>query len=302
MARRYAILDVFTATPLEGNQLAVVLDADGLDDGAMQRIAREFGLAETVFVFPAANSVHAANLRIFTPTLEMPFAGHPTVGTAVLLAMEKVKEPGSGSERDLLLILEEKVGPVRCGVSLDGRRGHARFTAPRLPVAAQDPEGVDAIAAALGLTAHEIGFENHVPSAFDAGVRFTFVPVRNLAAIAKAAPQVGLWERAFGEDGAYLYTRETEVVARQCHARMFAPAIGIVEDAATGSAAVSLAGVLQRFDAHPAGTHHVVIEQGFEMGRPSILQLEIDVSGGGGLEAVRLGGEAVVVAQGTLDV
>jgi trans-2,3-dihydro-3-hydroxyanthranilate isomerase len=294
------VLDVFAAVPLEGNQLAVVLDGEGLSDEAMQRIAGEFNLPETVFLSPAANPVHAAKLRIFTPRRELPFAGHPTVGTAVLLAMEKTKEPGNSSERDLLLILEEAIGPVRCGVSLDGKRGHARFTAPRLPVAEQDPSAVDAIAAALSLTAQEIGFENHVPSAFNAGVPFVFVPVRNLAAIAKATPQPAVWRRAFGDSPAYLYTRETEVVARQFHARMFIEN-GAGEDPATGSAAVALAGVVQRFDAHPSGTHNITIEQGFEMGRPSIIQVEIDVNGGG-LEAVRVAGEAVVIARGEIDV
>jgi trans-2,3-dihydro-3-hydroxyanthranilate isomerase len=301
VARRYAVLDVFAAVPLEGNPLAVVLDAEGLTDQAMQSIAGEFNLAETVFVLPADNPVHAARLRIFTPRRELPFAGHPTVGTAVLLALEKVNEPDASSERDLLIILEERIGPVRCGVSLERNRGHARFTAPRLPAADQEPGPVDALAAALGLTTQEIGFENHVPSAFNAGVPFIFVPIRNLAAIAKAAPQAGSWARAFGERAAYLYTRETEVVARQFHARMFGAPLGVAEDPATGSAAVALAGVIQKFDAHPSGTHHITIEQGFEMGRPSIIQLEIEV-GAGSLEAVRVAGEAVLVARGTLDV
>jgi trans-2,3-dihydro-3-hydroxyanthranilate isomerase len=215
--------------------------------------------------------------------------------------MEKTKEPGAASERDLLLILEESVGAVRCGVTLNGKHGHARFTAPRLPAADQDPGPTDSIAAALSLTTQEIGFENHAPSAYNAGVPFVFVPVRNLAAMAKAAPQRGAWVHAFGERAAYLYTRETEVVARQFHARMFAPALGIGEDPATGSAAVALAGVVQRFDAHPAGAHTITIEQGFEMGRPSIIQVEMDV-GGGALEAVRVAGEAVVIARGELDV
>ncbi len=302
MARRYAVLDVFAAVPLEGNPLAVVLDSEGLDDGAMQRIAGEFNLAETVFVLPAANPVHAARLRIFTPKRELPFAGHPTVGTAVFLAMEKVKEPGASSERDLLLILEENIGPVRCGVSLNGKRGHARFTAPRLPAAEMDSAPPDAIAAALGLTTQEIGFENHVPSVFNAGVPFAFVPVRNLAAVAQASPQATAWARAFGERAAYVYTRETEVVARQFHARMFAPSLGIAEDPATGSAAVALAGVIQRFDAHPSGTHSITIEQGFEMGRPSIIQVELDVAGAGTLEAVRVAGDAVVIARGELQI
>src|SRR5688572_4030509 len=134
MPRRYAILDVFTATPLEGNPLAVVLDSKGLTGESMQSIAAEFNLSETVFVLPAANSVHTAAVRIFTPKRELPFAGHPTVGTAVLLASER---PGAGLG-DVIIILEEEVGAVRCGITLHGSHGHAWFDAPRLPQSAGD--------------------------------------------------------------------------------------------------------------------------------------------------------------------
>ncbi len=109
MQRRYAILDVFTDTPLAGNPLAVVPDADGLSDEQMQAIAREFNLSETVFLLPPENPVHSAQIRIFTPIEEMPFAGHPTVGTAVFLALE-------GNAHEVMLVLEERVGPIRCGV------------------------------------------------------------------------------------------------------------------------------------------------------------------------------------------
>src|SRR5690242_1959316 len=113
MQRRYAILDVFTDQPLAGNPLAVVLDAEGLDDGQMRAIAAEFNLSETVFVLPPEEAHHTARVRIFTPSQELPFAGHPTVGTAVLLALRAVAD-GTGVE-EAVIMLEEKVGPVRCG-------------------------------------------------------------------------------------------------------------------------------------------------------------------------------------------
>ena len=295
MPRRYAILDVFTATPLEGNPLAVVLDSKGLSAEAMQKIAAEFNLSETVFISPASKPVHTAAARIFTPKRELPFAGHPTVGTAVLLASEL---PGA-SLGDAIVILEEQVGAVRCGVTLHGSHGHAWFDAPRLPQSAGDAAHKDVLAVALGLDPRDIGFENHVPTVYDVGFPFVFVPVANLAAIAKAAANLSAWQSAFGTRPAYLYTRETEIVARQFHSRMFGPIDGIAEDPATGAAAIGLAGVLQRFDAHPNGNHKLIIEQGFEMGRPSILQLEIDVEGAS-LAKVRLGGEAVIVARGEL--
>lgn len=300
MSRRYAILDVFTDRPLAGNPLAVVLDSDGLDDSRMQAIAAEFNLSETVFVAAATNPVHSAAVRIFTPARELPFAGHPTVGTAVLLGLDRAAS-GMGNG-EMVMVLEEKVGPVRCGVSLrSDRLGHAIFDLPKLPAEAGEAPGKDALAAALNLISAEIGFENHQASIFDAGVPYTFVPVRNLAAIGKAKANHAAWQAAFGKGGAaFLYCREVTESGRHFHARMFAPELGIAEDPATGSAAAAFAGVIAKFDQPPGGSHRYVIEQGFEMGRPSLIGLEVDMDGGTVVEG-RIGGDAVVVARGMLD-
>jgi trans-2,3-dihydro-3-hydroxyanthranilate isomerase len=155
------------------------------------------------------------------------------------------------------------------------------------------------ISAALGLAPADIGFENHLPSIWSAGVPYHFVPLRNMQALAKSAPNRGGWERAFGKGAAYLYTRETEGHDHSFRARMFAPEIGITEDPATGSAAAAFAGALHTFDAPPDGDHAHVIEQGFEMGRPSLIRLGISVRGGV-LTAVRIGGHAVQVSSGNL--
>lgn len=297
MTRNYAILDVFTQTPLEGNPLAVVLDADGLSDDAMQRIAAEFNLSETVFVLPPEREPHTAKIRIFTPRAELPFAGHPTVGTAILLATAR-GNPGSA---DSLLLLEEKIGSIRCVVELKGKGGQAWFDAPKLPTPLARTPDKPVVAAALGLKTEEIGFENHTISAFGAGNDFSFVPVKNLTAIAEIQPNTERWAEAFGGNPAYVYTRETVAVARQFHARMFAPDLGVPEDPATGSAAPAFAGSINRFDTPIAGTHNLIIEQGFEMGRPSLIALEIDVEGGQ-LTEIRIGGSAVIVARGALDI
>ena len=161
----------------------------------------------------------------------------------------------------------------------------------------------DAVAAALGLARLEVGFENHQPSVFSAGVPMNFVPVRDLAVIGRARPVPTLWEEAFGKDavGAYLYCRETVVAGHHFHARMFAPGSGIAEDPATGLAASALVGVIRRFDGPPAGSHHFIIEQGFEMGRPSLMSLEMDLDRGEVVGA-RVGGDAVKIAEGDLDV
>lgn len=298
MQRRYKIFDVFTARPLAGNALAVVLDADGLNGAAMQAIAREFNLSETVFVGPADNPAHSARVRIFTPAIELPFAGHPTVGTAICLARERFDGPG---EHDAVVVLEEEVGPVRCGVRLDDGSGFAEFDSPKLPERAGEGAAKTAAAAALGLEPTEIGFENHVPSLWSAGVAFHFVPVRNMGVLARAAAARANWDNAFGQGSVFVYTRETEGHDHSFRARMFAPLMGIEEDPATGSAAAAFAGPVQAFDRPPDGDHVAIIEQGYEMGRPSLIRLEVSVSGGA-LSAVRIGGNAVEVASGTLSV
>jgi trans-2,3-dihydro-3-hydroxyanthranilate isomerase len=296
MTRRYRIFDVFTDRPLAGNQLAVVLDADGLDTSAMQAIGREFNLSETVFVLPAANAAHTASVRIFTPAQELPFAGHPTVGAAVCLARERF---AGASGQDAVIVLEEAVGPVRCAVRLTEPGGFAEFDCPRLPEIAGATGSRESIAGALGVAPAEIGFENHVPTFWTAGVPYYLVPVRNMKVLAKAGPSRNGWAAAFGREAAFLYTRETEGHGHSFRARMFAPEIGISEDPATGSAVAAFAGAVHDFDALPDGSHAKVVEQGFEMGRPSLIRLEMTVAGGK-LDVVRIGGNAVAVAEGTL--
>jgi len=301
--RRYLIYDVFTDVALSGNPLAVVLDAEGLDTDRMQAIAGEFNLSETVFVLPATNPMHAARLRIFTPKLELPFAGHPTVGTAIALA----EDPGRLAGDDgTLIMLEEKVGDVRCVVSQGEGASFAEFDLPRLSQSLEFDVSQDMIAASLGLGPHEIGFENHRPVLRTAGVAYVTVPVANLEVAGRARLDPNLWS-AFAPtiDGvpadAYVYCRET--VNHDCHfhARMFAPKSGIAEDPATGSAAAAFSGAVISFDAPPDGPHAVWIEQGIEMGRPSRIRLEIEVEGGEAVSA-RIGGHAVKVAEWRLSV
>ena len=302
MTRRYVVLDVFTNRALAGNPLAVVLDADGLDTAAMQAIAREFNLSETVFVLPAERPNHSAALRIFTPAQELPFAGHPTVGAAALLASERFGAVDRAI--DAMVVMEEQVGVIRAGVRLDPVAvPYAEFDAPRLPrEIAQTLPSKGSIADALGLDATEIGFENHVPSVFDAGLPFTFVPVAGLDAMRRVRFDRAAWKAANGPGPAravYVYCRETQLHDSTFHARMFDADFGIGEDPATGSAAVAFAGVITRFDAPTEGTHHDRVEQGFEMGRPSLIDLTVIVEAGA-LAGVRIGGSVVRVAQGTL--
>ena len=303
MPRRFFVLDVFTNQALAGNPLAVVLDAEGLSDARMQAIAREFNLSETVFVLPPDNPAHSARLRIFTPARELPFAGHPTVGTAILLAKERFGDIESDADHNAMVVLEEGVGNVRCGVVLkNGAAGFAEFDVPRLSRPCDPLGDREIIAAAVGLEPSEIGFENHRPCAFEAGVPFAFVPVANLAALSRVTPVHRYWVDAFGhggEIGAYLYCRQTNSQDRTFSDLMFAPHMGIGEDPATGAAAAAFAGVVRHFDRLTDGTHYLRIEQGCDMGRPSLIDLEVDISAGA-LNAVRIGGQAVIVSSGEL--
>jgi len=297
MRRRFVTLDVFTKARFAGNPLAVVLESDGLDKARMQAIAREFNLAETVFVMAPADQRNRAMLRIFTPATELPFAGHPTVGTAVLLGcMSGYNHLGAHD-----LVLEETVGLLRCTVEAQGKdHGRARFILPRLPEPAGEAVTAQEAASALGLTEDEIGFG--APSRWSAGVPAHFVPVRDLEAIGRAAPAAS-FEAVFGREGravVYLYCGETSEPGHHFHARMFAPKLGIQEDPATGSAAAAFAGVVMS-TAHPAdGAHHFVIEQGYEMGRPSQIELGMTVADGVLTEAT-IGGGAIIVSDGHIE-
>lgn len=300
MPRRYVTLDVFSETALAGNPLAVVLDAEGLDTAAMQKIALEFNLSETVFVLPPADTKHRARIRIFTPRIEMPFAGHPTVGTAVLLA---TLDHGAGGG-DHIFGLEENIGIVSCAATLGpAKPGFARFGLPTLPEEFAPPIETSVAARALGLEESDIGFENHHPTRFTAGFPFAYIPVRDLRAMGRIAPDASLLHEEEGGIGnsVYAYARQTLGDDTHFHARMFSPRDGIPEDPATGAAAATLAGVLSKFDDLAEGEHVFRIEQGYEMGRPSIIELGMAISGVR-LVSATIGGAAVIVGEGTLRV
>jgi trans-2,3-dihydro-3-hydroxyanthranilate isomerase len=297
MKLSFATLDVFTAQRFAGNPLAVVFDADALDDTRMQAIAREFGHPETVFVLkPEAGGT--ARVRIFTPSEELPFAGHPTVGTAIILAIK-----GLGTVGDI--VLEEKIGLVRCTASLEGTdRGYARFGLPQLPKPAGTAASTEVVAAAIGLSAADIGFGNLAPARWSAGNAFTFVPVRGLDAIRRCRPSESNWKAAFdavGGSRAYVYCRETIDAANSFHARMFSFRGGFSEDPATGSAAAAFAELAAQALSLGNGEHRLAIEQGYEMGRPSVMELQLTLQGGK-LASASIGGPAVVVTEGTIEV
>ena len=296
MPRRFVTLDVFTSRRLAGNPLAVVLDSDALDTGGMQAIAREFNLSETVFVLPPSKPDARARLRIFTPSREIAFAGHPTVGAAVLLGA--LQRDGATE-----FMLEENIGPIRCAVEpIDSDTGRARFEVPQQPAPGDAIEDAAAIAAALCLTLDDLGGDGLAPATWSAGNPITFVPVRGRDAVERAAVDNTRWEQGFPANErpiAFVFCRETVEAGHDFHARMFAPALGVPEDPATGSAAAALAGMLAHTGDLPDGAHRFTIEQGYEMGRPSVMVLDMTMRRGG-LHAAWVGGEAVRVLEGTI--
>lgn len=295
MTLHFATCDVFTADRYSGNPLAVVYGADDLSDAAMQRIAGEFSLSETIFVQTPDDAAHTAKVRIFTPLSEMPFAGHPTIGCAILLAEDAA---GSG-DFETIVTLEEVAGLVPVTVRRTGARIEATLTAPITPYALPAPITADDAAEALGLDAAAIGFGAHGLGLAEGGPRFAYVPVHDLAALGRAAPSgtfAAIVARC-GTDNLYVYTPGEN--GADYRTRMFAPVDGILEDPATGSATALLAAHLDACGVLTDGTTDLLLHQGFEMGRPSHLSLGIDRAEGA-LTAVRVGGSAVRVMAGTL--
>ncbi len=278
----YVIADVFTARAYGGNPLAVVPEAGGLDDAQMQAIAREFNLSETTFVTPGGGAGRF-RVRIFTPGSELPFAGHPIVGTAVALRhLGRVATEA---------VFELKVGPVKVALG-DSGATFARDGAPEMRKVALPPAEIAALigASALAGEPFEAGY----------GTAFLHIPLPDRAAVAHARLRRELWERAaphlWGR-GVYAFAvTGQEGGVTHIHARMFAPGLGVGEDPATGSAAAGLVGALPG----PAGgVHRVAITQGVEMGRPSLIEATATRIGGK-VHGITIGGGAVVVGEGRL--
>lgn len=280
----YYVYDVFTDRPFAGNPLAVVMGADGLSTAQMQVIARQFNLSETIFVMAPRDPANTAQVRIFFPTAEIPFAGHPTIGCALHLC----------GGRDGRVLLEEEAGLVPVEI----RAGQAEFIAPRLPVAHPGNAEDELIAQALDLPEAAIGFGNHRPGIWQGGPAFLFVPVTSLDDLATARPIEPYWSRLMAEaqvDSAYLYTSGDAGF----RARMFSPTAGIPEDPATGSASAILAAQLLESGALAEGETQIPLQQGIEMGRPSRIGLTAVVQGGS-LSEIRISGGAVPVAEGRI--
>lgn len=297
---RFLTTDVFTDRVFGGNPLAVFPQADNLTTDQMQRTAGELNLSETVFVFPPDRPDHTARLRIFTPRAELPFAGHPTVGTAFVLAsIGRIPLTGARTA----VVLEEGVGPVAVSIAArDGRPTAAQLTAARLPELGPAVPGREDSAAVLSLGVSDLA-DGRAPRGASCGVPYFFIPLRDRAALARARLDRAVWDRAFSSAWAphlFPYTLDAGDSA-DVRARMFAPALGIVEDPATGSAAAAMAGLLAPQLPDSGRVLRFVIDQGVEMGRPSRMEVEADRDGTA-ISAVRVGGASVLVSEGTMEI
>lgn len=299
---RYYTADIFTDRRFGGNQLAVIPDARGLTTEQMQSITREFNYSESTFVFPPDDSRHTRRVRIFTPGSELPFAGHPTVGTAFVLAT--IGEiPLTGDETRI--VLEEGVGPVPVTIrATNGVPSFCQFSVAKLPEAGRPMPPRAAVAAALSLDESDLLDGAWHPQVLSAGVPFAFVPLRDRAAVARARIRLDQWEQHLrGTDGEAImvFAMDAEEPGHDVRARMYGPGIiNVPEDPATGSACAALGGYLAA-RTRQDGTLRWVVEQGYEMGRPSVIEIEVDKQGES-VTAVRVGGASVMVCEGMMRV
>jgi trans-2,3-dihydro-3-hydroxyanthranilate isomerase len=299
MQRRYVTVDVFTDRAFGGNPLAVVLDAGGLSTAQMQAIASEFNYSETTFVLPPRDPANKAQVRIFTVNQEIPFAGHPNVGTAFVLATQAAKPPAR-------LLFEEGAGLVPVEIlKQDGRVVGAELTAPQ-PLAKLTQFSAEQAAAVVSLSSADIRTDRHPPLIVSVGLPFLVVELASRDALRRARPDAAAFARTFpcdGSDAVYLYTRDVPTAeACDLQARMFHPgSSGLSEDPATGSATVATAALLAALSAERDAELSLRIGQGVDMGRPSLLLTRVRKANGV-VTSAHVGGACVPMMEGTFRV
>jgi trans-2,3-dihydro-3-hydroxyanthranilate isomerase len=296
MQRRYIAVDVFTDRAFGGNPLAVVLDAGGLSTAQMQAIATEFNYSETTFVLPPQDSAHDAQVRIFTVRSEIPFAGHPNVGTAFVLATQAAKPPAR-------LLFEEKAGLVPVEILTgQGRVVGAELTAPQ-PLKHLSQLSAAQAASCLSLAAGDVKTDRHSPQIVSVGLPFLVVELSSRTTLRQAKADAAAFERIFpcdGCDAVYLYTRDVPASEKPCEvqARMFHPgSSGLSEDPATGSATAAAAALFADIDSTKDGELKLAIGQGVDMGRPSLLLTRVSKQNGA-VASVHVGGGCVQMMEG----
>jgi trans-2,3-dihydro-3-hydroxyanthranilate isomerase len=296
MQRRYITVDVFTDRAFGGNPLAVVLDADGLSTAQMQAIASEFNYSETTFVLPPRDPTHDAQVRIFTVNIEIPFAGHPNVGTAFVLATQAARPP-------VRLEFEEGAGLVPVEILKEGDNVvGAELTAPQA-LRKFTPFSAEQAAACISLTSADIRTDRHPPQIISVGLPFLVMELTSREALRRTRPDAAAFARTFpcdGSDAVYFYTSDVPA-AENCNlqARMFHPgSSGLSEDPATGSATVAVAALLADLASERDGELKLRIGQGVDMNRPSLLLTRV-VKANGVVVSAHVGGACVQMMEGT---
>jgi len=298
MEIRFITVDVFTDRKFGGNPLAVVPDAAALSGAQMQAIAAEFNLAETTFVLPPRNSSHTAEVRIFTPRAELPFAGHPNIGTAFALAKESERQGRAVSDP---MIFEEKAGLVRLTPLKEGASVLGARLMPPQPLVRGDEIAADIIAAACSLAVSDIETANHQPCIASCGIPLVFAELKTRAALSTAHPRTEVFTKHLPAErvtGVLLYVKDQRG-GFDLQVRMFAPLYGVPEDPATGSGNVALAGLLAGLRPEADLTLKLRIGQGVDMGRPSLLEAGAEKRNGK-ITALSIGGRCVPMMRGML--
>jgi trans-2,3-dihydro-3-hydroxyanthranilate isomerase len=301
MRYQYFICDVFTNKRFGGNQLAVLPEADGLTGSLMQQIAREFNFAESTFVLPPTLG-HAKRVRIFTPTMEVPFAGHPNVGTAFVLA-----STGAFGQigDEITVTFEEGAGLVPMRIEPRGERFFCELTAPE-KLSLGQTVSPELVASAVSLAPEDIVTDTHPPQVASVGLAFILAEVKHRAALKSARINVAGFDAIAAKDVTpdvllYVRTERQNGDEFDIRARMFAPLDGIPEDPATGSANCALAAMLAQYDDAPSGTYRYRISQGVELGRPSVLEARVEKRDDV-ITSAHMGGESVMVSEGWIEV
>ena len=297
MGFRYFICDVFTSTRFGGNQLAVLPDARGLSDRQMQQVAREFNFSESTFVLPPERG-HTRRVRIFTPAAEVPFAGHPNIGTAFVLATMGAFGPLDGP---VMVTFEEKAGLVPITISRRDGRVWCQLSAPE-PLSLGKTVSAESLASALSLAPEDVVTTTHLPQVTSVGLPFLIAELRDRAALARARVNIQGFDALVTQDvtpDVHVYVRSGDEF--DLRARMFAPFDGVAEDPATGSANCALAGLLSHCGDRADGAVSWRIAQGVEMGRPSVLEVQAEKRSGVVI-GTRVGGASVLTSEGVIDV
>ena len=290
----YYLMDVFTEQPFSGNQLAIFPDGHLIPEEYMPLLAKELNLSESVFILPTQNHEAQYRMRIFTPGMELPTAGHPTIGTALYLARNLDHAPKGHLE----LLLEQPIGLIKVELEIKNNQAYKATMYQPLPDFGQIFEDRDQMASLLGLT--ESDLMDYPIQIISCGVPYLIIPVKDLATVRRIGFRLDVFQELSTEtNGAFVYafTTETEESKNDLHGRMFAPEAGILEDPATGSANGPLGCYVQHYQIKKSP---FLSEQGYEMGRPSLLYVDISTAKDGSIDAVKVGGQAVFTGRGEI--